>query len=112
MARIVQKFGGTSVADIAHIRNAATRVQAELDKGSEVAVVVSAIEPRPDGHGVVRLWNASDQPRRVALGWRLPGPPEAVDLAEQPADGVEVQGNGPDWSVALGPHQIVTRRSG
>ncbi len=43
MARIVQKFGGTSVADIARIRNAATRVQAERDKGNEVAVVVSAM---------------------------------------------------------------------
>ena len=43
MARIVQKFGGTSVADIARIRNAATRVQAELEKGNEVAVVVSAM---------------------------------------------------------------------
>ncbi len=43
MARIVQKFGGTSVADIARIRNAATRVQAELDQGNEVAVVVSAM---------------------------------------------------------------------
>ncbi len=43
MARIVQKFGGTSVADIARIRNAATRVQAELAKGNEVAVVVSAM---------------------------------------------------------------------
>ncbi len=43
MARIVQKFGGTSVADIARIRNAATRVQAELDNGNEVAVVVSAM---------------------------------------------------------------------
>ena len=43
MARIVQKFGGTSVADIARIRNAATRVQAELEQGNEVAVVVSAM---------------------------------------------------------------------
>ncbi len=43
MARIVQKFGGTSVADIARIRNAATRVQAELANGSQVAVVVSAM---------------------------------------------------------------------
>ena len=43
MARIVQKFGGTSVADIARIRNAATRVQAELANGNQVAVVVSAM---------------------------------------------------------------------
>ena len=43
MARIVQKFGGTSVADIERIRNAAKRVKAEVDLGNEVAVVVSAM---------------------------------------------------------------------
>ena len=43
MARIVQKFGGTSVADIDHIRNAALRVKAERDLGNEVVVVVSAM---------------------------------------------------------------------
>jgi aspartate kinase len=43
MARIVQKFGGTSVADIERIRNAALRVKREVDSGSEVCVVVSAM---------------------------------------------------------------------
>ena len=43
MSRIVQKFGGTSVADLDHIRNAALRVKVEVDKGNEVAVVVSAM---------------------------------------------------------------------
>ena len=43
MARIVQKFGGTSVADIERIRNAACRVKREVDAGNEVAVVVSAM---------------------------------------------------------------------
>jgi len=43
MARIVQKFGGTSVADLDRIRNAAQRVKAEVDLGSNVAVVVSAM---------------------------------------------------------------------
>ncbi|MEQ9813592.1 MAG: aspartate kinase [Azospirillaceae bacterium] len=43
MARIVQKFGGTSVADIDRIRNVARRVKAEVDQGNEVAVVVSAM---------------------------------------------------------------------
>src|SRR3546814_3404632 len=43
MARIVQKFGGTSVADIDRIRNAARRVKAEVDNGNEVAVCVSAM---------------------------------------------------------------------
>jgi aspartate kinase len=43
MARIVQKFGGTSVADLDRIRNAALRVKRECDRGNEVAVVVSAM---------------------------------------------------------------------
>ena len=40
---IVMKFGGTSMADIARIRNAATRVKREFDAGHQVAVVVSAM---------------------------------------------------------------------
>ncbi len=43
MARIVQKFGGTSVANLDRIRNVAKRVKAEVDRGNEVAVVVSAM---------------------------------------------------------------------
>jgi aspartate kinase len=43
MARIVMKFGGTSVADLERIRNVALRVKAQVDLGHEVAVVVSAM---------------------------------------------------------------------
>jgi aspartate kinase len=43
MARIVQKFGGTSVADLERIRSAAQRVAAEVERGNNVAVVVSAM---------------------------------------------------------------------
>lgn len=43
MTRVVQKFGGTSVADIDRIKAVAQRVKAEVDQGSEVAVVVSAM---------------------------------------------------------------------
>jgi aspartate kinase len=43
MARIVMKFGGTSVADLERIRNVALRVKREVDAGHEVAVVVSAM---------------------------------------------------------------------
>ncbi|WP_339849537.1 aspartate kinase [uncultured Nisaea sp.] len=43
MARIVQKFGGTSVADIERIKNVAQRVKKEVDAGNEVAVIVSAM---------------------------------------------------------------------
>ena len=43
MARIVMKFGGTSVADLDRIRNVAARVKREVEAGHEVAVVVSAM---------------------------------------------------------------------
>lgn len=43
MARIVQKFGGTSVADIDRIKAVAQRVKRAVDAGDEVAVVVSAM---------------------------------------------------------------------
>jgi aspartate kinase len=41
--RLVQKFGGTSLADVERIRNVARRVVREADAGNEVAVVVSAM---------------------------------------------------------------------
>ena len=43
MARLVMKFGGTSVADIDRIRNVARHVKREVDAGHEIAVVVSAM---------------------------------------------------------------------
>ena len=43
MARIVQKFGGTSVGDLDRIKAAAARVKAAVDAGDQVAVVVSAM---------------------------------------------------------------------
>ena len=43
MARIVQKFGGTSVADIDRIQASALLVKRAVDAGDEVAVVVSAM---------------------------------------------------------------------
>jgi aspartate kinase len=43
MARLVMKFGGTSVADIDRIRNVARHVEREVKAGHEVAVVVSAM---------------------------------------------------------------------
>ena len=43
MALLVLKFGGTSVADIARIRNVAAHVKREADAGHHCAVVVSAM---------------------------------------------------------------------
>ncbi len=43
MARLVMKFGGTSVADLDRIRNVARHVKREVEAGYDVAVVVSAM---------------------------------------------------------------------
>jgi aspartate kinase len=43
MPLLVMKFGGTSVADLARIRNAAAKVKAEVERGYDVIVIVSAM---------------------------------------------------------------------
>lgn len=48
MARIVMKFGGTSMAGTERIRNVASRVKREVDAGNQVAVVVSAMAGETD----------------------------------------------------------------
>ena len=48
MARIVMKFGGTSMAGMERIRNVAARVKHVASQGNEVAVVVSAMRGETD----------------------------------------------------------------
>lgn len=43
MPLLVLKFGGTSVADLGRIRNAAEKVRREVDRGHDVIVIVSAM---------------------------------------------------------------------
>lgn len=101
MARIVMKFGGTSMAGIERIRNVAARVKREWEAGNEVAVVVSAMAGETDrlvnfcreasplydpreydvvvasGEQVTSgllaiVLQAMDVPARSWLGWQLP----------------------------------------
>src|SRR6202167_5094719 len=48
MARLVMKFGGTSVAGVDRIRNVARHVKREVDAGCQAAVVVSAMAGKTD----------------------------------------------------------------
>ncbi len=48
MARIVMKFGGTSMAGTERIRAVAARVKREIDAGHQIAVVVSAMAGETD----------------------------------------------------------------
>ena len=59
MARIVMKFGGTSVANLDRIRHVSRLVEAEVEAGNEVAVVVSAMSG--ETNRLVALVDALDQ---------------------------------------------------
>jgi aspartate kinase len=48
MARIVRKYGGTSVADLERIRHIARGIKADAEAGHQVAVVVSAMAGETD----------------------------------------------------------------
>ncbi len=56
MGLVVQKFGGTSVADIERIRNVAKRVTRTYDQGNDVVVILSAMAGITD-----RLINLANQ---------------------------------------------------
>lgn len=43
MSLIIQKFGGTSVADLSKIKNVANLIKSEIDSGNQVIAVVSAM---------------------------------------------------------------------
>ena len=58
MARIVMKFGGTSVADLERIYNVARHVKREVEAGHEVAVVVSAMSGKTKRNG---FWPKKDE---------------------------------------------------
>ena len=61
MALIVQKYGGSSVADAEKIKNVARRVARAKDEGNQVMVVVSAMGDTTDD--LVRLaYQISEQP--------------------------------------------------
>jgi aspartate kinase len=61
MALIVQKYGGSSVADAEKIKNVAKRIAATKDKGNEVVVVVSAMGNTTDE--LIKLaYSVTDQP--------------------------------------------------
>jgi aspartate kinase len=61
MAIVVQKYGGSSVADAEKIKNVAKRIAAAKDKGDQVVAVVSAMGDTTDE--LVRLaYQVTDQP--------------------------------------------------
>jgi len=73
MAILVMKFGGTSVADLDCIRNAAQKVKREVDAGWQVAVIVSAMSGETNKlvgfvRSVSALYDAREYDAVVASG--------------------------------------------
>ncbi len=87
MARLVLKFGGTSVADRDRIRNAAERVAREAAAGHEVAVVVSAMSGVTNDlvgqvAAVAPLYDAAEHDTVVASGEQITSGLMALTLQE------------------------------
>ncbi|MXU66865.1 aspartate kinase [Oceanomicrobium pacificus] len=95
MPRLVMKFGGTSVADLERIRNAAARVKREVDNGYEVAVIVSAMSGKtnelvgwvrdaanPPGANAPGLYDAREYDAVVASGEQVTAGLMALTLQE------------------------------
>src|SRR4051812_19169891 len=64
MNRVVQKFGGSSVADIEKIKKVAAKVKARRETGAEIVVVVSAMGDTTDELLQLARKVSADPPRR------------------------------------------------
>ncbi len=102
MPRLVMKFGGTSVADLDRIRNAAEKVKREVENGYDVAVVVSAMAGKTNEMvGWVRqtsqLYDAREYDAVVASGENVTAGLMALTLQEIGVPARSWQG----WQVPL-----------
>ncbi len=102
MARIVMKFGGTSVADLDRIRNVAARVKREVDAGNEVAVVVSAMSGVTNQlvawcQSLSPLHDAREYDTVVATGEQVTSGLTAIALQEMGVEARSWQG----WQIPL-----------
>ncbi len=66
MSLIVQKYGGTSVADLKRIRNVARRVAKTYDQGHNVVVILSAMAGITDGL-IEMAYSAAEAPDKREL---------------------------------------------
>lgn len=102
MARIVMKFGGTSVADLDRIRNVAARVAREVEAGNQVAVVVSAMSGTTNQlvawcQGLAPLHDAREYDTVVATGEQVTSGLLAIALQERGIDARSWQG----WQIPI-----------
>ncbi len=110
MPRLVMKFGGTSVADLDCIRNAALKVKREVERGYEVAVIVSAMSgttnqlvgwvreaSAPEGKNAFGMYDAREYDAVVASGEQVTSGLMALVLQEMGVPARSWQG----WQIPL-----------
>jgi aspartate kinase len=102
MARIVMKFGGTSVGDLDRIRNAAQRVKREVEGANQVAIVVSAMSGVTNDlvakvNGIAKLHDAREYDAVVAAGEQITTGLMALALHELDVPSRSWQG----WQVPI-----------
>ena len=87
MPLLVMKFGGTSVADLDRIANAAKKVQREVERGYDVIVIVSAMSGKTNElvgwvEGTSKLYDAREYDAVVASGENVTAGLMALRLQE------------------------------
>ena len=102
MPLLVMKFGGTSVADVARIENAAKKVQAEVARGYDVIVIVSAMSGETNRlvgyvEGTSKLYDAREYDAVVASGENITAGLMALRLQEMEIPARSWQG----WQVPI-----------
>ncbi len=102
MPLLVMKFGGTSVADLARIENAAKKVQAEVARGYDVIVIVSAMSGETNKlvgyvEGTSKLYDAREYDAIVSSGENVTAGLLALRLQEMDIAARSWQG----WQVPI-----------
>jgi aspartate kinase len=96
------KFGGTSVADLARIENAAKKVQAEVERGYDVIVIVSAMSGKTNEmvgwvESTSKLYDAREYDAVVSSGENVTAGLMAIVLSEMGIPSRSYQG----WQVPI-----------
>ncbi|MFN3972556.1 MAG: aspartate kinase [Gemmobacter sp.] len=102
MPLLVMKFGGTSVADLSRIRNAAEKVQREVARGYDVIVIVSAMSGKTNElvgwvEGTSPLFDAREYDAVVSSGENVTAGLMALTLQEMDVPARSWQG----WQVPI-----------
>ncbi|MFU8897803.1 MAG: aspartate kinase [Roseinatronobacter sp.] len=102
MPLLVMKFGGTSVADLGRIRNAAAKVKAEVERGYDVIVIVSAMSGKTNElvgwvNEISPMYDAREYDAVVSSGENVTAGLMALTLQEMDVPARSWQG----WQVPI-----------